>query len=151
MKSFAICRRPAVFSPKTRSLISPNGSRRRNHPRESHPRAAPRTSLRCSCLCGKIRGQPAAAAHRKPCSTWSATRKENLIGHKGAMLRNRHGSAQGVGRSAGQEGLFSAYSSKSRRLARKIRSAFRELDWHFQLEGLSSAQVDQEEGPAGEM
>jgi len=45
--------------------------------------------------------------------------------------------------------VFLGLFVKVRRIGAKIRSVFAKLDWHFQLEGLSSAQVDQEEGPAG--
>jgi len=77
------------------------------------------------------------------------TQKKILIGHKGRNAKeNRHGSAQGV------EGLlerrsFSAYSVKVAQDWRENPQRVRELDWHFQLEGLSSAQVDRRKAGRG--
>jgi GTP-binding protein Era len=80
------------------------------------------------------------------------TQKKILIGHKGAMLKK-------IGTEARKEleglldkkvflGLFVKVASDWRENPQRVR----ELDWHFQLEGLSTAQADQgeEEEPAGE-
>jgi GTPase len=78
------------------------------------------------------------------------TQKKILIGHKGAMLKK-------IGTEARKEleglldkkvflGLFVKVAQDWRENPQRVR----ELDWHFQLEGLSSAQTDQEEEPAGE-
>jgi GTP-binding protein Era len=76
------------------------------------------------------------------------TQKKILIGHKGAMLKK-------IGTEARKElealldakvflGLFVKVAPDWRENPQRVR----ELDWHFQLEGLSRAQADQEEETA---
>jgi GTP-binding protein Era len=78
------------------------------------------------------------------------TQKKILIGHKGAMLKK-------IGTEARKEleglldkkvflGLFVKVAQDWRENPQRVR----ELDWHFQIEGLSTAQADHEEEPAGE-
>jgi GTP-binding protein Era len=78
------------------------------------------------------------------------TQKKILIGHKGAMLKK-------IGTEARKElealldqkvflGLFVKVAPDWRENPQRVR----ELDWHFQLEGLSAAQADQEEEAPGE-
>jgi GTP-binding protein Era len=78
------------------------------------------------------------------------TQKKILIGHKGAMLKK-------IGTEARKElealldrkvflGLFVKVAPDWRENPQRVR----ELDWHFQLEGLSTAQADQEEEAPGE-
>ena len=75
------------------------------------------------------------------------TQKKILIGHKGAMLKK-------IGTEARKElealldtkvylGLFVKVAKDWRENPQRVR----ELDWHFQLEGLSTAQADQNEEP----
>ena len=75
------------------------------------------------------------------------TQKKILIGHKGAMLKK-------IGTEARKElesllgtkvflGLFVKVAPDWRENPQRVR----ELDWHFQLEGLSAAQADQEDEP----
>ena len=76
------------------------------------------------------------------------TQKKILIGHKGAMLKK-------IGTEARKElesllgtkvflGLFVKVAPDWRENPQRVR----ELDWHFQLEGLSAAQADQEDEPS---
>ena len=78
------------------------------------------------------------------------TQKKILIGHKGAMLKK-------IGTEARKElealldtkvflGLFVKVAPDWRENPQRVR----ELDWHFQLEGLSTAQADQNEEPPTE-
>jgi GTPase len=78
------------------------------------------------------------------------TQKKILIGHKGAMLKK-------IGTEARKEletlldtkvflGLFVKVAKDWRENPQRVR----ELDWHFQLEGLSTAQADQNEEPPTE-
>jgi GTPase len=78
------------------------------------------------------------------------TQKKILIGHKGAMLKK-------IGTEARKElesllgtkvflGLFVKVAPDWRENPQRVR----ELDWHFQLEGLSAAQADQEGEPNGD-
>jgi GTP-binding protein Era len=78
------------------------------------------------------------------------TQKKILIGHKGAMLKK-------IGTEARKEletlldtkvflGLFVKVAPDWRENPQRVR----ELDWHFQLEGLSTAQADQNEEPPRE-
>jgi GTP-binding protein Era len=78
------------------------------------------------------------------------TQKKILIGHKGAMLKK-------IGTEARKEletlldtkvflGLFVKVAPDWRESPQRVR----ELDWHFQLEGLSSEQADQSQGNQGE-
>jgi GTPase len=78
------------------------------------------------------------------------TQKKILIGHKGAMLKK-------IGTEARKEletlldtkvflGLFVKVAPDWRENPQRVR----ELDWHFQLEGLSTAQADQSEDPPRE-
>jgi len=78
------------------------------------------------------------------------TQKKILIGHKGAMLKK-------IGTEARKEleslldakvflGLFVKVAPDWRDNPQRVR----ELDWHFQLEGLSTAQGDQDEEKTGE-
>jgi len=78
------------------------------------------------------------------------TQKKILIGHKGAMLKK-------IGTEARKEleslvgtkvflGLFVKVAPAWRENPQRVR----ELDWHFQLEGLSAAQADQSEEASGE-
>ncbi len=75
------------------------------------------------------------------------TQKKILIGHKGAMLKK-------IGTEARKEmetlldtkvflGLFVKVAKDWRENPQRVR----ELDWHFQLEGLSTAQADEGEEP----
>jgi GTP-binding protein Era len=75
------------------------------------------------------------------------TQKKILIGHKGSMLKK-------IGTEARKElealldtkvylGLFVKVAPDWRENPQRVR----ELDWHFQLEGLSTAQADQDEEP----
>jgi GTP-binding protein Era len=77
-----------------------------------------------------------------------ATQKKILIGHKGAMLKK-------IGTEARKElealldtkvflGLFVKVAPDWRENPQRVR----ELDWHFQLEGLSAAQAGQDEDSA---
>jgi GTPase len=78
------------------------------------------------------------------------TQKKILIGHKGEMLKK-------IGTEARKElealldtkvflGLFVKVAADWRENPQRVR----ELDWHFQLEGLSAAQEDQSEEPPTE-
>jgi GTPase len=78
------------------------------------------------------------------------TQKKILIGHKGAMLKK-------IGTEARKElehllntkvflGLFVKVAPDWRENPQRVR----ELDWHFQLEGLSTSQANEEEEPAEE-
>lgn len=78
------------------------------------------------------------------------TQKKILIGHKGAMLKK-------IGTEARKElesllgtrvflGLFVKVAPDWRENPHRVR----ELDWHFQLEGLSAAQADQSDEASGE-
>jgi GTPase len=78
------------------------------------------------------------------------TQKKILIGHKGAMLKR-------IGTEARKElesllsakvflGLFVKVAPDWRENPQRVR----ELDWHFQLEGLSAAQADRNEEASGE-
>jgi len=68
----------------------------------------------------EIRGHPRLLRIEAVLNVERDTQKKILIGHKGAMAKEiGTESAQGAGRSAGQEGCFSAYRQSGAGLARK--------------------------------
>ncbi len=143
MKSFAICRRASRFSRKTRSPISPNGF---SPPKSSVHHELP---YAVAVFVEKFEDNPRLLRIEAVLNVERDTQKKILIGHKGAMLKK-------IGTEARKEleglldkkvflGLFVKVAQDWRENPQRVR----ELDWHFQLEGLSSsAQADQEEGPA---
>jgi GTP-binding protein Era len=75
------------------------------------------------------------------------TQKKILIGHKGAMLKKIGTEARKELESLLDTKVFLGLFVKVARDWRENPQRVRELDWHFQLEGLSAAQADQDSEP----
>ncbi|HXN53659.1 MAG TPA: GTPase Era [Candidatus Acidoferrum sp.] len=78
------------------------------------------------------------------------TQKKILIGHKGAMLKKIGTEARNELESLLDAKVFLGLFVKVAPDWRDNPQRVRELDWHFQLEGLSTAQGDQDEEKTGE-
>jgi GTP-binding protein Era len=78
------------------------------------------------------------------------TQKKILIGHKGAMLKKIGTEARKEMESLLDRKIFLGLFVKVARDWRENPQRVRELDWHFQLEGLSAEQGAQEEETPGE-
>jgi len=150
MKFFAICRRASRFSRKTRSPISPNGfSPPKSSERKPSARLHHELPYAVAVFVEKFEDNPRLLRIEAVLNVERDTQKKILIGHKGAMLRKSARKRARSWKVCWTRRSFSACSSKWRRIGAKIRSVFANWTGIFRLEGLSSAQVDQEEGPAG--
>ncbi len=78
------------------------------------------------------------------------TQKKILIGHKGAMLKKIGTEARKELEALLDTKVFLSLFVKVAPDWRENPQRVRELDWHFQLEGLSTAQADQSEEPPRE-
>jgi GTPase len=78
------------------------------------------------------------------------TQKKILIGHKGAMLKKIGTEARKEMESLLDRKIFLGLFVKVAQDWRENPQRVRELDWHFQLEGLSAEQGDEDEGMPGE-
>jgi GTP-binding protein Era len=78
------------------------------------------------------------------------TQKKILIGHKGAMLKKIGTEARKELETLLDTKVFLSLFVKVAPNWRENPQRVRELDWHFQLEGLSTAQADQNEEPPTE-
>jgi GTP-binding protein Era len=78
------------------------------------------------------------------------TQKKILIGHKGAMLKKIGTEARKEMESLLDRKIFLGLFVKVAQDWRENPQRVRELDWHFQLEGLSAEQGDEDEGMPAE-
>jgi GTP-binding protein Era len=78
------------------------------------------------------------------------TQKKILIGHKGAMLKKIGTEARKELETLFEKKVFLGLFVKVAQDWRENPQRIRELDWHFQLEGLSEAQSNQSDEPSEE-